>query len=771
MATTEPILVSIQADVAQLKNGLAQAQSSLKGLNDSVKQSETTMTNFVGKLKQVGVTLGVTFGATAVLGFLKASVTDANAAAAAQDRLRTILLTTGGATNEYVDSLIAQADALERVGVVSADNITVAQSQLATFDLTGDTIKTLTPAILDYVTAEKGAAATADDFRQMTNGLAQALNGNFGSLTRVGFVLDEQTKKLISNGSESERAAAIVDVLNSTYEGFNKTLRDTNPIAAARADLSKLQGDIGKALLPAVQALSSFITNQLIPAIRSFGEFLSNNADIIKILTVGILGGVVAYKAYKAMVVVTTAVTKVYTAILLAQARGFTLAQIAAFNFNFALQLINQTIKKNPIGAIVTVLALVATGFAIAWKRSETFRNVVITVAQAALKAFAAIIPMIGKVAEAILKVVTGPLRGFLAVLSKLPKVGKYAQAGLDFINKGLDGVSDFADTAGKKATELSNKLDKLRKSATKAGQEVDKATGKGGGGGGGGGGKGGLSDAEKEKLADYKKSVQDIYKDMNEVIADANDRMLEAQKDRDESIADANKRYSETVANLNKRYAEALADAQLRFDDAEASARKTYAKALVDNAKDYADKIADIEERLQKKTSDIREQALKKTQDLNKAAADKQASIVEKSMDRLRSAFSSAINLDNFVKGSSPKNMIKQLQDTLNGARKLQENAAALAGMGYSQTFIEQVVKNGPRLGNRIAEALKKSSPEATEQLQTLYKEVETISTSGMDKLAETMNSGGKLATQELMDEYKKVATDLKDSLSEVNT
>jgi hypothetical protein len=61
--------------------------------------------------------------------------------------------------------------------------------------------------------------------------------------------------------------------LNSTYEGFNETLRDTNPIAAARADLSKLQGDIGKALLPAVQALSSFITNQLIPAIRSFGNF------------------------------------------------------------------------------------------------------------------------------------------------------------------------------------------------------------------------------------------------------------------------------------------------------------------------------------------------------------------------------------------------------------------------------------------------------------------------------------------------------------------
>ena len=769
MATTEPILVSIQADVQQLKNGLAQAQNSLKGLGDSVKQSGKSMDDFVGKLKQVGATLGVTFGAAAVLNFLKASVVDATAAAAAQDRLRQILLTTGGATNEYVDSLIAQAEALEQVGVVTADNILVAQSQLATFDLAGDTIKTLTPAILDYVTAEKGAAATSDDFRQMTNGLAQALNGNFGSLTRVGFVLDDQTKKLISSGTESERAAAIVDVLNSTYEGFNKTLRDTNPIAAARADLSKLQGDIGKALLPAVKAVSEFISQQFIPAIRNLGKFLSDNKDVIITFAVALTGAYVAMKVYRGMVILTTAAQKLYQVSTVIM-RGGQLASIASTNGLAASMLkLNAVMRANPIGVIVTALALVAASLVIAWKRSETFRNVVITVAQAALKAFAAIVPMIGKVAEAILKVVTGPMRGFLEVLSKLPKVGKYAQAGLDFINNGLNGVSDFADTAAKKATDLSNGLDKLRKSATKAGEEVKKAT-SGVGGGGGGGKGGGLTDAEKEKLKDYNKSVKDIYKDMNEVIADANDRFIEAQKDRDESIAEANKRYSETVANLNKRYSEAMADAQLRYDDAEADARKTYAKALADNAKDYADKVADIEEKLQNKILDLRERALEKTQDLSKAAAEKQASIVEKSMDRLRSAFASAINMDNFVKGSSPKNMLKQLESALTGAKRLQANAAALAGMGYSQTFIEQVVKNGPRVGNKIAESLKNASPETNEKLKALYAEVETISNSGMDALAKTMNKGGKLATQELMDEYKKVAVDLKDSLSEID-
>jgi hypothetical protein len=769
MATTEPILVSIQADVQQLKNGLAQAQNSLKGLGDSVKQSGKSMDDFVGKLKQVGATLGVTFGAAAVLNFLKASVVDATAAAAAQDRLRQILLTTGGATNEYVDSLIAQAEALEQIGVVSADNIVVAQSQLATFDLTGDTIKTLTPAILDYVTAEKGAAATSDDFRQMTNGLAQALNGNFGSLTRVGFVLDEQTKKLISNGTESERAAAIVDVLSSTYEGFNEKLRDTNPIAAARADLSKLQGDIGKALLPAVKAVSSFISNQFIPAMRSLGQFIKDNADILATLTIALGAAYIAMKVYRGMVVITAIASQVY-AVATTLMRGAQLASIASTNGLAASMLaLNAAMRANPIGVIVTALALVAAALVIAWKRSETFRNVVITVAQAALKAFASIIPMVGKVIEAIAKIYSGPLRLLLGVLSKLPGVGKFAKQGLDLINNGLDGISDFADSAAKKATELSAGLDKLRKSATKAGEEVKKATGGGGGGGGGGTG-GGLTDAEKDKLEDYKKSVKDIYKDINEAIADARENAAEAQKDRDESIASANKRYSETVADLNKRYSEAMSDAQLRYDDAEADARKTYAKALADNAKDYADKVADIEEKLQNKIVDLREKALERTQDLTRSAAEKQASIVEKSMDRLRSAFASAINMDNFVKGSSPKNMLKQLQDALTGAKRLQANAAALAGMGYSQTFIEQVVKNGPRVGNKIAEALKNASPETNEKLKALYMEVETISNSGMDDLAKTMNKGGKLATQELMNEYKKVATDLKDSLAEID-
>ena len=786
-STIPPVLVQLVADVTQLKAGLVQAQNSLKNLDSSVQQSGATMNTFMSKIKQVGGAMGVAFGGAAVLNFLRSSVTEANAASAAQERLRQLLITTGGATNEYVDYLLDQASALEKVGVVSKSNIVVAQSQLATFDLAGETIATLTPAILDYVTAEKGAAATSDDFRQMTNGLAQALNGNFGSLTRVGFVLDDQTKKLISNGTESERAAAIVDVLNSTYKDFNASLRDTNPMQVAMNELGNLKEDLGAALLPALEKVSTFVSDTFIPALRKFGKFLADNKDVILTFAAALTAAYVAMKIYRGMVILTTAAQKAY-AVATVLMKGGQLASIASTNGLAASMLkLNAVMRANPVGMIVTAIALVAAGFVIAWKKSETFRNVVITVAQAALKAFAAIIPMVGKVAEAIAKVYTGPLRTLLSVLSHLPGVGKYAKAGLELINKGLDGISDFADGAAAKALELSNKLETLRKTAVETTKEVTKATKPPKGGAADDkGGAGGLTDEQKKKLEGYQKDVLDIYKDMNEAILDAKDDAAKELAQRDERIAAAQLRFDDIMA-----------EAQQDRERSEAAARKRNTEVLLDIENEYSKKKIELEKTKNKQLADLQEAATKKRNELTKSAAEKEKSIIQSSIDRLRDAFASKLSfnladsfdLSAFTSSLSIKTaegwttafstaaktgtdkLLADLKNKLQGAKDLQENAAKLAGMGYSQTFIEEVVKNGPEAGNKIAAALQAASPEATKELQDLYGQVEKISETGMDQLATTMNSGGKLATQELMKAYSQVALDLKDSLAEVDT
>jgi hypothetical protein len=191
------------------------------------KEADTAVNKLQKSTINLGRTLGIALSATAIAAYGKASVRAFANAEAQQQRLVQLLKVGVSATDSQIESLNKQADALERVGVVSAGNVTQVQSQLATFNLQARTIATLTPAILDYVTAEKGAAASTEEFRSATNGLAQALNGNFTSLTRVGFVIDESTRKLIKNGTEAERTNAIVQVLDSTYKGFNASLRDT----------------------------------------------------------------------------------------------------------------------------------------------------------------------------------------------------------------------------------------------------------------------------------------------------------------------------------------------------------------------------------------------------------------------------------------------------------------------------------------------------------------------------------------------------------------
>jgi hypothetical protein len=248
------------------------------------KEADTATQKLSKNVKKLAGAFGLAFGTTQILAFGKASVKVALEAQAQQERLANLVKVTVGATDAQVQSLNDQAAALQAIGVVNKENITQTQSQLATFNLQIDTIKALTPAILDYVTAEKGAAASASEFKSMTNGLAQALNGNFASLTKVGFVLDDVTKKTIKEGTETERAAALVKVLDSTYKDFNKNLANT-----PTGQMQKLAN--------AADDAKQIIGTGLLDALRSIGEDtsvenLANNMQAVAVYVADVTRGI-----------------------------------------------------------------------------------------------------------------------------------------------------------------------------------------------------------------------------------------------------------------------------------------------------------------------------------------------------------------------------------------------------------------------------------------------------------------------------------------------
>jgi hypothetical protein len=537
-----------------------------------------------------------------------------------------------------------------------------------------------------------------------------------------------------------------------------------------------------------LKIVTDFLTDQLIPGLRALGKFFKDNSTIILTVTGAVIAGVVAWKAYQTILVITTTVTKVYTAVLTVMRTG-TLVSIASTNGLAASMLkLNAVMRANPIGVIVTAIALLATGFVIAYKKSETFRNGVAVVAKAVLGYVAFMIRAWGEMITIIMKVITGPMRLFLGVMSKLPGVGDAAKAGLKLVNGAIEGVGNFAEKTATKIEGLKAKVDSFTDAANKsakAGQDADKKGGGTGGGTGAGGGKGGLTDEQKKKLEKYKKDVAGIYKDMNRVISDAQEKAQEALENRNEKMFDAHKKYDERVADLKKDYQERMSTAQKNYDEktadiqqrrekVELEATKRHTKAIAQINDDYYKKTLKITNDYNSKLADIRAGAQKKSADLTRQAAEKEVSIVQQSIDRLRNAFASktGFNLAEAMTGgaNSADTLIQDLKRKLTAAKDLQASAAALAGLGYSQVFIEEVVKQGPEAGVKIAEALKAATPEATKELQALYGEVENVSAHGLDSLARTMNAGGVLATEELMSAFAQVSADLRSALDNVN-
>jgi hypothetical protein len=735
-STIPPILIQLQADVSQLKAGLTQAEKAIKGVDSSVKTANTGMSSFASNLKKVGATIGIAFGVQQVVAFTKSVFAAAADAEGQQARLARLLEVSVGASQQQIDVLNNQAEALEQLGVVTGGSITMAQSQLATFNLQTSTIEKLTPAILDYVTAEKGANASAQEFKQATNGLAQALNGNFTSLTRVGFVLDENTKKQISSGTEAERAEAIVRVLDSTYKGFNQSLRDT-PAGRTQVlvnEFERLKTELGQALMPALGAVQGFITNYLIPSVRSLAQFFKENGTAIKVYAGIVLSLVAAFYAYRASLIAVKA-TQAAFVVIQTLMRGATLASIASTNgLAASMLMLNAAIRANPIGLIITGVIALGAAFVFAWKKSETFRSVVIKGLQIVLNGVGYLI---------------GGLASMIKVFAKIPGMG-WAK-----------GIADGAADAANKIRGVSDGLSKLKNIKI----EVEKPTKPG-------------KDTPTPGLGDDTKSKEEIAKakDRAAKIFDAQTGRLEAQikahTDYQEKVADLQKDYSEAIAAAEESAAEKRAEAQTTYDEAYAKAQKDHTKAMVDIAKDYAKKTADIEAANQKKLTELRTAAAQKAVDLRKSASEKEVSIIQQSVDRLRNAFASGtgFSLTEAFKGKTSGGLLAQMKKQLDDAKKLQEAAAYLAGQGYAQTFIEQVVKAGPEVGLQMVDELKKASPEQQAEIQNTFMDLESIQETGLDALAKSMNNGANLATAELREAYDQVAIDLKNSLAEVD-
>jgi hypothetical protein len=548
------------------------------------------------------------------------------------------------------------------------------------------------------------------------------------ALRRVGVVFTEQQKEsiraMVASGDIMGAQKIILQELEVEFGGAAAAAGDTFAGAVFRA--KDKAADFARTLItnlqPILLSIGKTIGDLWSKYLTPLFKIINDNKEAILAFVTVLTAAYVAFKIYNGILVVVKATQQLY-AVATVLMKGGQLASIASTNGLAASMLrLNAIMRANPIGIIVTAVALLAAGFVIVWNKSETFRKVMIEVGKAGLTAIAFLIRIFGDLAQTILKVYSGPLRLLLKGLAILGVSG--AQTALDGINNAIDTVGDFAESTAKKVEGFKKTLDGLADKKIKIpgfGGASEGETAEGADAPGGGVTAAQLAEAKKnakEKaklLASANKDVAKSYEEMNKIIEGARKKSFEMEAE-----------FNKEVIKINEQYAE---------------------KALKIE-QDYADKAMKLEE-----------DAIKKRE-----------SVIQKSKDLLINAFSNATKLDlaDLMKDSDQTgaSMVVRLKEKYRLITELQAKAGALASKGFSQTFIQDIISQGPQAGAAMADSILNSSPQTIDEIKELYGKVQDVSENGMVKLADQMYEGMGLATTELAKEYTQIGVDLKNAL-----
>jgi hypothetical protein len=611
-------------------------------------------------------------------------------------------------TSSYIDLGFADEEAAAGFDVLlrATGDVTQAQDLLATS--------------ADY------ARVKGLDLASASAVISKASQGSAKAFKEMGITLDTTIPKA---DAIKKAMGELNDKIGGQATAYTKTF--AGQVAVMKEQFNNTAETLGTALLP--------ILKQVLEKIQDGVKFVQEHSTAFKVLAGVIITVTLALAAYNVTTKAIIAAEKAKIAIMATSK----MIMAAVTGQQIAL---NTAQSLNPIGLIVAAVVLLIGAMIILWNKCEPFRKILIQIGKVGVMAFGFLIEAIGFLVTSLIKVVTGPLKLLLKGLALLGNDS--AKKALDGIDKMTDGVSNFFTTASEKVKGVAGKLDALNKPIkipldfTGGGIPDTGNNGKGGKGGKGG-------KATPEEIAAAKKKQEGYMKIV---------------KDMQERVSKATTNFNEDMAKAQKNYDDDMLKAAADFNEAKEQANAAYAETEIKLTEKKNEDLAKLANDNQKKVADI-----------TKAGQDKLEQIVQQSIDRLRDAFKKGteFNVADIFQGlkeagtQSAQGLLDALKTRLAAAKDLAANAAKLQAQGFSQTFIEQVVAAGPEVGNQLSKSILDAKPETIKELQATYANMETVTNTGMDKVATEMNAGANLATAELRKAYAQAQVDTQDMLT----
>jgi hypothetical protein len=375
------------------------------------------------------------------------------------------------------------------------------------------------------------------------------------------------------------------------------------------------------------------------------------------------------------------------------------------------------------------------------WNTHEGLRKTIVEVLEIVIKAYGYLIGIIAKVVDTVAKipVLGAPFKALGKGIDEAAlSVGKFAGSLDGLANKKITlptlgdalktsgGTSAGGDTGVTGGLGAAGDVNKVATAAQKA------------------------LDARNAKIKTLNDEALKLEDDMNTVLLDRQSKMADAQKTLGEKKLAAQVKYDDTVASIQQTFTDKTQAAQDAFNSSVEQAQTSHAQNKLAIEQQYADKALQIE----------------------KTATDKKASIVMQSIDLMTNAFESATKVDLgklfTAGGATAAGLQDQLKAQLAAVLQLQKDAGLLAAQGYNQSFIDEVISQGPQQGDALAQAVLTATPDTQASIRDLYKQINSTSQEGVTQLATQMNDGVNFANQKLAQQFKQVGVDLQLNLTD---
>lgn len=345
-----PIRIGVIVDAAK-------ARSEFNSTADAADNTGSRMSKLgdLGRKAAAGLAVGAVAAGVALVGMTKAAIADE----AAQVKLANALKNNAGATDVQVRSTESWITAQGKAFGVTDDELRPALGRLVTATKDVGQAQKLTRLAMDV------SAGSGKSLESVTTALMKAQNGQVSSLSKLGINTKNAAGETITMEQATKRMA---DQFGGQAAAKAGTLEGKMAILRTRFDEAK--ETIGAKLIPILTRLADFILTDAMPAVGRFGDFLKDNEGKVKVFA-GVFGVLVA-----ALIAASIAM-KIQAAGLLIYNGAMLVVRATTAVWTGVQWALNAALTANPIGLVVVAIVALVAIIVIAWKRSETFRDIV----------------------------------------------------------------------------------------------------------------------------------------------------------------------------------------------------------------------------------------------------------------------------------------------------------------------------------------------------------------------------------------------------------